>query len=458
MANISIEQELETKNTGSVILKYAIPSVTSGLIAALYNIIDQIFIGNIIGTNGNAATNIAFPFVFLTTAIMLLFGLGGTVNFSIALGKKNLEDAKKYVGVVLLGTPLAAIIITSVTLIGLEPILLLFGATPDTLELAITYVGITSLGYPLYMTTEAATKIIRADGAPKYAMICSVTGALLNCVLNPLFMIGFNMGMKGAAYATVTGQAVSLFLVVRYFFNFQTFKIKIKEIIPGFSQIKSTIYFGTAPASNQLVMMLAQIVLNNIFVIYGTSSIYGAEIPLACVGIISKVTSIYMAVMVGIAQGAQPLLGYSYGAGKPQKVLDIYFCCLKYASILSLSFFAIFQIFPHQILSMFGANGDLFFEFGVKYFRVYLLMTFLNGIQPITFNFFTAIGKPVKSTIVSLSKQLGFLIPLAIILPMILGLDGILYAAPIADTLAFILTFIFIRIELKNLKKTMNSN
>ncbi len=389
---------------------------------------------------------------------MLLFGLGGTINFSISLGQKNIEQAKKFVGIILILTPILGIIVTIGTLLTLDPLLKILGSTEHNHSLAITYVSITAFGFPFWMTTEAATKIIRADGSPKYAMICSITGAILNCFLNPLFMIVFDMGIAGAGYATIIGQLVSFMLTIKYFYKFNTFDIKLAEIIPDFYTIKRTCLLGMSPFFNQMVMMLAQIVMNNTYVFYGEQSIYGSEIPLACVGIITKVNAIYMAVMIGLAQGAQPLLGYCHGANKPEKVLDIYFTCIKYATSISVCVFIIIQTFPRQILSIFGGDGELFFQFGVSYFKIFMFMTFLNGIQPISFNFFSAIGKPIKSTIVSLSKQLIFLIPLVIIVPRFYGLEGILYAGPIADTAAFCLTTLFLRAEIKNLKLKCEEN
>ncbi|MFI3253406.1 MAG: MATE family efflux transporter [Eubacteriales bacterium] len=448
----NIGEELEQNSLQKTIGKYALPAILSGLVAALYNIIDQLFIGHIIGIDGNAATNIAFPLVTLTTAIMLLLGLGGAVNFSIALGKKDLERGKKFVGAVLVVTPLVGLLITTITLLFLNPLLWTLGATENSFDLAFSYVSITAFGFPLWMSAEATTKVIRSDGSPKYAMICSLTGAFLNCILNPLLMIGFDMGIEGAAWATVIGQGVSFFLAIRYFKNFKSFPLKWEEIKPDSTIIKQICKIGAAPFLQQLVMMLTQIVMNNMVVHYGGLSAYGTEIPLACVGIITKVNALYMAIMIGIAQGAQPLLGYSYGAKKPDKVLEIYLQCIKYACAISVLVFLSFQIFPRQILSAFGGEGELFFEFGVNYFRIFMALTFLNGIQPVTFNFFTAIGKPLKSAIVSLSKQLLFLIPLLLILPTFLGIDGLLYAGPVADSLAFAITMVFLRKEISELQ------
>lgn len=448
----SIGDELEKNPLKKTIGKYALPAVLSGLVAALYNIIDQLFIGHIIGIDGNAATNIAFPLVTLTTAIMLLLGLGGAVNFSISMGKKDIAQGKKFVGAVLVITPIIGVLITVLTLLFLTPLLWGLGATENSFDLAFSYVSITAFGFPLWMTAEATTKIIRSDGAPKYAMICTLTGALLNCILNPLLMIGFDMGIEGAAVATVIGQGVSFAIAIKYFKNFKSFPLKWEEIKPDSPTVKMICKIGAAPFLQQIVMMLTQIVMNNVVVHYGGMSQYGTEIPLACVGIITKVNAMYMAVMIGIAQGAQPLLGYSYGAKKPKQVLDIYLQCIKYACAISVFVFLSFQIFPRQILSAFGGEGELFFDFGVNYFRIFMALTFLNGIQPITFNFFTAIGKPLKSAIVSLSKQLLFLIPLLLILPTFMGINGLLYAGPVADSLAFTITMVFLSKEIKELK------
>lgn len=449
---MNLASEFENSTTTQLIRKYSFPAIMSGLVASIYNIVDQIFIGNIVGTEGNAATNVAFPLVTLTTALMLLIGLGGTINFSISLGQKNMVHAKKSVGMVLLVTPIVGLTLSLITLLFTEKLLWTFGATEENFAYAYTYVRITALGFPFWMSSEAATKVIRSDGAPKYAMICSLVGAILNCFLNPLYMSVFKMGIAGAAWATVTGQVVSFLLAFSYFFRFRTFKIVFSEVVPDAFILKRTMIVGASHFLNQIVMMLAQIVMNNVFAHYGEQSIYGSEIPLACAGIITKVTAMYMAVMIGIAQGAQPLLGFAYGAGKKQKVLDIYFQCIKLATSISVVVFLIFQIFPYIILQWFGADDPLYFEFGVMYFRTFMMMTFLNGIQPVTFNFFSAIGKPMKSTIISLCKQIVFVIPLVIILPVFFGVEGALYAGPLADVLTFLITSTLVRGEIAKIK------
>lgn len=446
-------ESADSENLDNLILKYSLPAIISNLVASFYNIVDQIFIGNIIGVEGNAATNITYPLIILTTAYTLLIGIGGVSNFSISLGRKDLTSAKKYVGGIIILAPLGGIIITLISLIFTHQILNLCGATPENYDIAYTYLKILALGFPFFITTECLTKIVRADGAPKYAMICSIAGALLNCLLNPIFMIVFDLGIAGAAMATVTCQFVTLCLVLKYFLKFKSFKLNLEIFKIDINIVKRIFMLGTAGAINQIAMMVTQIVMNNTLKAYGDLSIYGSTIPLACVGIITKVNAMYMGVMIGIAQGAQPLFGYNYGAGNYTKVINVYFKCIKFASIFSIITFIAFQTIPREIISLFGSGDELYYQFGVSYFKTFLFMTFLNGAQPITVNFFTAIGKPLKGAIVSLTKQFMFLIPLIYILSSIYGLDGMLYSGPIADTLAFTITMIFVYVEVKHLKE-----
>lgn len=447
------EEHQEQQNLDKLIIKYSLPAIVSNLVASFYNIVDQIFIGNIVGVEGNAATNITYPLVILITACMLLIGIGGVSNFSISLGKKDINSAKKFVGATMTVAPVVGIIITIFTLIFTKPLLTFCGATAENYDIAYSYLKILALGFPFFITSEACVKIVRADGSPRYAMMCSILGAILNCILNPIFMAGFDMGIEGAAVATVTCQVISFCLVMGYFLKFKSFKITPDVLIPDFNIIKRIIAFGFASATNQISMMATQIVMNNTLKVYGDLSIYGSTIPLACVGVITKVNSIYMGVMIGIAQGAQPLFGYNYGAGKYNVVVDIYFKCIKYASVLSILTFVIFQCFPREIISLFGTGDELYFEFGISYFKTFLFMTFLNAVQPVTGNFFTAIGLPIKSAIVSLTKQFIFLIPLIYTLSKFYGLDGMLYAGPIADTLAFTITMIFVFAEVRHLRE-----
>ncbi len=450
--NIKIAAEIENTPLGRLILKYSLPAILSGLVGAFYNIVDQIFIGQKIGMIGNSATNVTFPLVTITTAAALLFGIGGTANFSLSLGRKEVEHAKQYVGTILLSIPIIGILISIITLLFTEQMLWVFGATPENISLALTYTRIVALGFPLTMSVVGGTHLIRADGSPKYSMMCSIFGALLNCIFNYIFMFVLDLGIAGAAWATVLGQAVSFFLVGIYFLRFKSFPIKLAMLKPNFTTIKQTMSLGIAPAVNQLSITITQIVMNNSLTHYGSLSSYGSDIPLACAGIITKVNMIYIMIMVGIGQGTQPIIGYNYGAKNYDKVRECYVKCVSYGSIFSILAFICFQFFPHPIISLFGTGSPEYYSFATQYFKVFMFMTFLNGIQPITGNFFTAIGKPIKGAIVAFTRQLLFLTPLIIILPLFFGIEGILYAGPVADTLAFLLAIIFVVLEFRVLK------
>ncbi len=448
----SIVDEINSPKIDRLILKYALPAIISGITGALYNIIDQAFIGNIVGVQGNAATNVTFPLLIFVIAIMLCFGLGGTANFSLSLGRKDMEKAKSFVGTMLSSAFISGIAISLVSILFSEQFLTLFGATKENFDYANIYLRITAIGFPFFIMIEVGARLIRADGSPWFAMLCSTIGVILNCILNPLFMLYFDMGMAGAAWATVASQFASSLLTLVYLSKFKTFDISLKSLFPCLKALKAIVALGTSQAVNLFGIMLAQIVMNNSIVHYGAISEFGTEIPLACVGIIIKVNSIYIAIVVGIAQGAQPLLSFGYGAGMFHKVAEILQKCLKFAIIISVCIYACYQIFPRQILSLFGADNELYYRFGVDFFRIFMFTTVLNGIQPVSGNFFASIGKPFVSVFIALTRQMLFLIPLVLILPRFFQIKGILFAGPIADFLAFIITMYCLRKEMKELR------
>ncbi len=444
--------ELETTAIPRLILKYAIPSIMASLLSAIYNIVDQIFIGQSVGMLGNAATNVAFPLTTICTAMALLFGIGGAANFSLSMGRKQLDKAAQYVGASIGCLVVAGVTIATITLLSMDWLLPLFGATSENLQYAHDYLSILAFGFPCFIFSTGVSTLIRADGSPRYAMICLSSGAVLNCFLDPLFIFGFDMGIQGAALATITGQTVSTCLALRYLFRFKSFKITPAILKPNPPAIFQTASLGIAPATNQISMAIVQIVLNNTLTYYGELSVYGPDIPLACVGVISKVNTIYIATAIGFGQGAQPIVGYHYGAKNYDKVMSTYKWCIGYVSVFSILAFIAFQCFPLQIISIFGAGTEEYYQFAVRCFRIYLFCVFLNGVQPITGNFFSAIGKPTRGMFVALTKQILFLLPLIIILPKFMGIDGVFFAGPAADLSAFTLALIFIRKEFKLLK------
>lgn len=449
---IKIEEQLQTTSINKLIIQYSLPAILSGLVSSIYNIVDQIFIGQSVGILGNSATNVAYPLVTITTSITLLLGIGAAANFSLALGRKQPDKVKQFTGNALLALLIAGVFFTLATLLFMEPLLQFFGATENNISYATDYVSITAFGFPFFMLGTGASHLIRADGSPKVASKCIMSGAILNCILDPIFIFGFDMGIKGAAYATIIGQIVACLMAVNYFRNFKTFQITKDIFKIELPIIKRIATLGMAPCFNQLAMTVTQITLNNVLSYYGALSIYGSDIPLACVGIIVKVNIVFISISVGIAQGTQPIVGYNYGAQKYEKVIEAYKINAKYVSIVSVLAFCAFQFFPRQIISLFGSGSDEYFDFAIKFFRIFMLMACINGIQPITANFFTAIGKPIKGLFMSLTKQLIFLVPLILILPIFFGINGVLYAGPIADAAAFTLAIIFIKREFRLLR------
>lgn len=445
------ENPLATQDVKKLIFKYALPATVSFLVSALYNIVDQIFIGQGVGMLGNAATNVAFPLSIMCTSVFLLIGIGSASNFNLSLGAGNNEKAFNFVGNGLSLLAIFGVLISVLIFIFLGPLLKLFGATEQVMPLAQTYASITIIGFPFLIFSSGASQLIRADGSPTYSMICMLSGAIVNTILDPLFIFGFNMGMAGAALATIIGQFVSFLFVINYLTKFRTFHITKKYLKLNFDYIKPIIIIGAGSCINQLAMALVQIVMNNTLTHYGALSEYGQDIPLACVGVISKVNIVIMAFTLGIAQGCQPIFGFNYGAKNYKRVKET----LKTASIavtcMTIIAFACFQIFPRQIISIFGKGDEIYFKFAVKYFRIFMFMTFINGIIPLASTFFTSIGKAQKGIILSMTRQILFLLPLLIIFPMIMGIDGVMYASPIADFAAVILAITLMYIEVKNM-------
>ncbi len=433
--------------------RFAIPSIIAMLVSSLYNIVDQIFIGQGVGYLGNAATNVSYPLVTICLAIALLIGIGTSSRFSLYLGAGKADKAAKVAGNSICLMVLAGIIYMILILIFLKPLLRAFGSTDDVMPYAISYTSITAIGMPFLIVTNVMSNLIRADGSPKYSMVCMLIGAVINTILDPIFIFVFNMGVAGAAWATIIGQIISCFVAVRYAFHFQHIDLHRSDIRLSLHESATTAMLGMSNSLNQVAITLVQIVLNNSLTYYGALSVYGKDIPLAACGIVMKTNAILLSVIIGISQGTQPIVGFNYGARKFDRVRKIYFLSTGCGVIISVVGWLLFQFCPHQILSIFGTGDAQYFEFSIRFMRVYLFMVFVLGIQVISSNFFSAIGKPLKGLLLSMTRQVFFLIPLTLILPLFInGLDGVLYAAPVSDLLAFLLTLVFIIKELNIIK------
>ncbi len=428
--------------------QFAVPSIISMIVGALYNIVDQFFIGHSVGELGNAATNVAFPLSTSCLALALLFGVGGAAAFNLTIGRGKPEKAIHYVGNAVVMLFISGIVLCVTTNCFLEPLLLGFGSPADVLPYAMEYTGITAFGFPFLILSTGGGHLVRADGNPRAAMLCNIIGAVINTVLDAVFVFGLQMGMKGAALATVIGQIVASVMIIFFLYRFKTVKLKKEHFRLKWEYTGTLTKLGMSNCFNQLAMMVVQIILNRSLTYYGAMSQYGESIPLACAGIISKVGMVFGSICIGLSHGMQPISSFNYGAGNYGKVKEVYLLAVKIGTVISTIAFFLFQFFPRQIINLFGnSQSEMYYLFAVRYFRVYMFFTFLNAIQPISSNLFTSIGKPEKGVFLSLTRQIIFLLPLIVILPLFMGIDGIMYAAPVADFVAAAVSLALVRKE-----------
>ena len=454
--NKETNNPLGVQPVNRLLSQFAIPSIISMLVGSLYNIVDQFFIGQRVGELGNAATNIAFPLSTSCLALALLIGIGGSSAFNLAMGSGHEKRAVNIMGnaVVLLAG--SGLVLSIITLLFLKPLLLFFGSPKSVLPYAMEYTKITVFGFPFLLLSTGGGHLIRADGRPRITMLCNLVGAVLNTILDALFVFGLNLGMSGAALATIIGQIVSGALAIGYLMHGKTVTIRRENLRIKWENVTRIASLGMAPCSNQVAMMVVQIIMNQSLKHYGSHSIYGENIPIACAGIITKVNMIFMSFVIGLSQGLQPIASFNYGAGKKGRVKEAYIKAISIGAVLAVIAFLMFQFFPRQIISIFGDGSELYYQFAIRYFHVFLFFTFVNFMQPITSNFFTAIGKPKVGSFLALTRQILFLLPLILLFPLFLGIDGIMYAGPVADCLAAVVCFIMVYRELRNFNQKWN--
>lgn len=442
------ENPLGSESINKLLLKFAIPSIVAMVVLAAYNLVDQIFIGNVIGELGNAATNIAYPLTNACVAFGLLFGIGGASAFNLKMGAGKKDVAPYYFGNAAIMLVVTGLVLFGITQIFLKPMMILFGSPESVLPYVMDYTKILAIGFPFFIFSAGASHLLRADGRPNVPMYCNILGAVLNIGLDAWFIIGLGWGMKGAAIATIIGQIVGALLCAWFMFHCKTFKLSAKHIVPRLKYAGRDVALGLAPFLNQFAMMIVSVVLNNQLKAYGALSIYGEEIPIAVAGIVSKVASIFMGVVIGLSQGTQPIWSFNYGAKNYSRVKEACYRAGLCAFAISAVAFIVFQVFPDKILRIFGNGSELYFAFGTRYFRIYMAFVIIFFIQLMSSNFFTSIGKPGKGIFLSLTRQVIYLLPLYIIFPLIWGIDGILYAQPVADFIAITTSTIMIIVEL----------
>lgn len=443
---------LTTAPIRKLLLKFSFPCVLAMIVSALYNIVDQIFIGRSVGYLGNAATTIVFPFTVIALSIAMLIGDGCATLFSISLGSKDKETSKKCIGNAIVLTVIFSILLTVLGFLFKDSLLHLFGVTDASYEYALSYLKIILIGFPFYMFTSAMSSIIRADGSPGYSMLATLVGAIINIILDPIAIFVFGMGVEGAALATVIGQIFSTIMCIVYFRKPKLIQFEKTSFYLDYSIVKRICKLGISSFITQISIAIITCVANNV-VVGANSPIYGSDIPLSAFGIVFKIFGIVIALSLGIAIGGQPIIGYNYGAKKYKRVLETYRLILIANIIVGIIATILFEFFPQNIVSLFGAESDLYNHFARLCFRIYLGGILLCCIQKSSCIFLQSIDKPFKAMILSLMRDVIFLVPGVCLLTRIGGLETMLWAGPIADVLAFIFTITFVTIEYKKLIK-----
>jgi putative MATE family efflux protein len=434
--------------------KFAAPGILSSLMNAAHNIVDQIFVGQGIGDLGIAATNIAFPLATITTALAGMFGMGGASNFNLALGRGNTEEARKSLGGSLSLMTATGIAIALAAVSQLKPMLNLLGVTEAILPYAEPYVRIISAGVPFGIFAMGASYYIRADGSPAYSSAMILAGVIFNMIFDPVFLYVFDLGISGIALATVGGQALSTGLALCYFLRkFKNAKLQIRDLPPKLKVVKKVCSLGSAVCVMHLSATIVQIVQLNTLKHYGALAVYGSEVALAAAGAAAKVTMVFMSCVIGIALGCQPIYGFNYGNKRFDRVKEAYKLAIRYGTTIAVITFLCLQLFPAQILGIFSSEDPLFYSFAVKYMRVFLFMTFINAVQPITSNFFSSIGKAKLGFWTVLLKQIGLLLPLLLLLPLAFGIEGLFWAGPASDSVAAIVVIFLAAREVRALTK-----
>ena len=446
---------LSSEKIGKLMCRYAVPCIISLLVGAMYNIVDQIFIANAsyLGSYGNAANTVVFPLTVTALGIAVMIGDGCCAFVSISLGENRVENASRSVGNSILLCVAGSLVLTAVYLIFAEPILAAFGGrvNSETFELSKEYFFWIAVGIPFYMFGQAMNPIIRADGSPKFAMLSTVAGAVVNIILDPVFIFGFKWGMAGAAVATVIGQIVTALLAVSYLFRAKIIRPKCNDFKLRANIIRKTLSLGLCSFLAQLSLVAAMMAINNMIRKYGAmDKIFGqaqfAQIPMAVVGIVMKFFQIVISIVIGMAAGCIPIAGFNMGAKMYHRVKELFTRLLAAETVVGIISLIVAEVFPKALIRIFGAaNESVYYtDFAVKSFRIYFSMIVLACINKAAFIFMQAMGKAVESTTLSMVREIIFGVGFALLLPHFFGLDGVLYSMPVADLLTAVISVLLI--------------
>ena len=449
---------LKDEKIGKLLLRFSVPCVLSLLVSALYNIVDQIFIGQGVGYLGNAATNVVYPVTVIALGFSLLVGDGCAAKFSISLGTGNVKSGSRAIGNSFVSIIIIGSVITIIGFLFTDEILYFFGATDNCIAYARDYMRIILIGIPFYMFTSGMNAVIRADGSPRYSMLSMVVGCLINIILDPIAIFVLHWSVAGAALATVVGQFVSCMFTLAYFRRPRSFHLDREAFKPDLRLFGRVCSLGISSFITQISIVIVCAVTNNVMVKYGMMSEFGADIPLSVIGIVMKVYSIVVAVIVGIAVGGQPIAGFNYGAKQYDRVQKTYRFVVTACAIVGTIAMLIFELIPDRLISVFGSGSEEYTEFAVLCFRIYLGGILLGSIQKASCIFLQSIGKPIKATLLSLSRDIFFLIPATLILPVYYGIVGALWSAPLSDGLSIIITVILVSVEYKKMTVTVNKS
>lgn len=429
-----------------MLVKFSVPCVMGLLISALYNIVDQIFIGNSeLGYLGNAATGVSFPVICIANAFAWCIGDGAASYLSICAGRKDSDSAHKCVGTGITVTLIISLVLMAVCEAYAEPLMAMFGASSQTLDMAVEYFRIISVFFPFYLLLNVMNSMIRADGSPTYAMVAMLLGAVINIILDPVFIFLLKWGIAGAAWATAIGQTVSFLACAVYFRKPRTFRLNVRSFIPDKGVLRSVIALGAATFVTQIAIVVLALVSNMTLAHYGELSKYGPDIPISVFSIQTKVYTVVCNIVTGIVLGGQPIFGYNYGAGNMDRVRQTYRLVLRSTLIVGVSAVLLFELWPQGVMGIFGSGNALYQEFAIKTFRIYLSLTMITCLVKMTAVFFQSIGKPIHAAVASLIRDIVCFTPLALFLPAVMekassgsGINGILYAAPISDVVALL--------------------
>jgi len=449
---------LGTENLSKLMLKFCIPCVLSLVVSALYNIVDQIFIGNSeLSTLGNAATGVVFPVFIIAQAFAWFVGDGCAAYVNICQGKGDMANLHKSIGGGIVVTLVISLFLLAVFYPLKYQLLTLFGASENSIGMAVEYFNVILAFFPVYMLSNMMNAVARADGSPSWSMASMLAGAIVNIILDPTFIYAFKWGMAGAAWATAIGQIVSFVISLVYFFRTKTFKLKLQSFIHDYKAVLPALRLGISSFITQMTIVVISLVCNVMLAKYGAQSKYGADIPIAVIGIESKVFTVVVNVVVGVILGSQPILGYNLGAKNYARVKKLYLSILAVTLGVGLISTVLFELCPSFIVGLFGKptnvpNPDDYWEFGVLTFRVFLSLVSATCIIKMNSIFFQAVGKPVFAVIASLIRDIICFVPLVCTLPLAFGIYGVLYAAPIADAIALLVTVALLALYVREIK------